>query len=299
MKKGFFQQMYKSSRTLRVALCQYNVQFKNVQHNRNRVEELLKNTQPNGFDVLVFPEMSLTGYMFEDKQDVFPFCEEQGKGEYFDFCLNLAKSFNCAVCCGYPEKEALVQSNTLNTLENYSLYNSMYFISPDGSFVNYRKHFLYETDMRWCSEGEGFKAIHFSLDSKTIVDQSSESTVKLGLGICMDINNGTDYTTKYSAKEFANFHKTNGSEVVLFIANWLASEEPKKCITTQSYWVERLSPMISHSCPYFVACNRVGTEKDILFAGGSCVIGLDKQQPFILESFACDDEGIKVIHLDL
>nr|CAG4711088.1 unnamed protein product [Naegleria fowleri] len=343
-----------STRSLRVAFCQFNVQLKQVKQNQQKVTEMLRQyiskkmnklnmdhshhddqsvfqssslvSSSSLFDILIFPEMSFTGYLFENRKDVFPYCEEKGKGCCYEFCLELARNYQCAVVCGYPEKERIVNdltsgdSSSSDCMDDdaignhYKLFNSMYVISPDGSFVNYRKHFLYCEDLKWASEGEGFKTIDFSLSDKKVKErlknnelhnQNSRSdrdqqNVRIGLGICMDINNGTNFSTNFTNKEFGTFHKEQGTEVLLFIANWLASsEEPENCLSTQNYWLNRISPMLSESMPipYFVCCNRTGKEKETLFAGSSCVIGLSKKSPFLLKSASHDQECIKEVEL--
>ncbi|KAG2377435.1 hypothetical protein C9374_009346 [Naegleria lovaniensis] len=323
-----------SSRCLRVAFCQYNIQLKQVKQNQQKVTEMLgryisKKMNKNDsvdpiispsskcFDILIFPEMSFTGYLFENRKDVFPYCEEKGKGSCYEFCWDLARKYHCAVVCGYPEKEPIVNDHG-SSLDHhdladdesignhYKLFNSMYIVSPDGSFVNYRKHFLYCEDLKWANEGEGFKTFDFSLTEKKVqVVNNTElnSTfqhVRIGLGICMDINNGTNFSSDFKNKELGTFHKEQGTEVLLFIANWLASsEEPENCLSLQTYWLNRLSPMLSETMPvpYFVCCNRIGKEKETLFAGASCVIAMSKESPFLLKSAAHDNECIKMVEL--
>ena len=46
---------------------------------------------------------------------------------------------------------------------------------------NYRKHFLYEADETWADEGPFFDTFLLKLPR-------SENTIKVGHGICMDIN---------------------------------------------------------------------------------------------------------------
>ena len=58
-------------------------------------------------------------------------------------------------------------------------YNSCFIIKPDGT--SYRKHFLYYDDERWSLEGDKFGYME-------IVTKKGLK-LKLGIGICMDINN--------------------------------------------------------------------------------------------------------------
>ncbi|EFC43555.1 predicted protein [Naegleria gruberi] len=242
--------------------------------------------------------MALSGYMFDNYDDVFPYCEEQGKGSCYEFCKNLSEMYDCAVVCGYPEKE-----QNQGSAIPFKLFNSIYIVSADGSFVNYRKHFLYEQDMKWAQEGEEFKSFILRINDKKILEddpvddeENCNNYIRVGAGICMDINNGTDFSTDYYAKEFANFHKDKESELILFAANWLANrDDPSDCLSTQSYWVERMAPIMkSQPITYFAACNRTGIEKDTQFAGASCVLMLNKKRPVILQDASHDEECVKV-----
>jgi protein N-terminal amidase len=59
---------------------------------------------------------------------------------------------------------------------------SAYVVDSDGKLVaNARKHFLYETDYKWAEEGESFKAVD-------VIIKKDQSSIKVGLGICMDLN---------------------------------------------------------------------------------------------------------------
>ena len=80
------------------------------------------------------------------------------------------------------------------------MYNSQLVVNPEGEFVkSYKKAFLYETDKPWCGEGPGFDTMMLKLPR-------SGNEIKVGHGICMDIN-PYEFTAPYEDFEFANFHK--------------------------------------------------------------------------------------------
>ena len=83
-----------------------------------------------------------------------------------------------------------------NKKDDKEHFNSMYIIDPNGKLVlNYSKHFLYETDKKFCRAGKGFQSI--TIKTKTNVN------LKIGIGICMDIN-PKDFID-YKLYELANF----------------------------------------------------------------------------------------------
>lgn len=116
--------------------------------------------------------MTLTGYVFNSKKEIFDYCEEavtivnnekQYKQDFnsnmsLSFGSLLAKRHNCNVLIGYPEKFEKIKLNKIdnrndyiennNNNENkYDLYNSIALFSKEGVLINnFRKHFLYQTD---------------------------------------------------------------------------------------------------------------------------------------------------------
>lgn len=75
---------------------------------------------------------------------------------------------------------------------------SMYVIDRKGNLIeNYRKHFLYTPDYKFCRDGECFKTVS--------IKNTLNQPIKIGLGICMDIN-PKDFID-YSKYELADFFK--------------------------------------------------------------------------------------------
>ena len=81
----------------------------------------------------------------------------------------------------------------------------MYVINDQGQLVlNYSKHFLYETDKLFCRPGPGFKTVE--------VTTRQGRVLKVGVGICMDIN---PYEfLDYSLFELATFFKEKDVDFV-------------------------------------------------------------------------------------
>lgn len=135
---------------------------------------------PDSVDLLVLPEMALTGYMFPTPEAVSPFLEPAGKGPTSQLAVELASRLSCYVVAGYPEAlppdeaEAAAAGDTegLAGLQGIG-YNSAVVAGPSGVIGNYRKTFLFETDKVWCRPGSGFGV--FDL----------EGVGRVALGICM------------------------------------------------------------------------------------------------------------------
>ena len=139
---------------------------------------------------------------------------------------------------------------------------------------SYKKHFLYETDKTWSAEGPGFETMDLKLPR-------SDKTIKIGHGICMDIN-PWEFKSEFEKFEFANFHKENDVQLIVFSSAWLDPNsypsDHKATSETINYWANRLLPIISNKdgrkpC-YFLCANRVGNELGENYMGSSCILKL-------------------------
>ena len=108
--------------------------------------------QPNSLDLLCFPEMAFTGYVFENASAIAPYLERPRTGPTSIFCSNLAKKLKCYVVAGFPEKLSPTEDRMINQVGA----NSAVLYGPDGEWVGgYRKSHLYETDLTWAKPGVG------------------------------------------------------------------------------------------------------------------------------------------------
>lgn len=296
---------------IRVAAVQLNSLIGNVEENASRALKMLEKTfsptQPKP-DLIVLPEMALTGYNFKSPQHVSPFLEKVGAGRSYEFGKSLAQKWNCLTLIGYPEKL------------DEKIYNSAVLIDPTGKVVyNYRKTHLYETDKVWgCSESpDGFKS--FDVDIKG-------QKVKSIIGICMDLN-PYEFTAPFEAYEFSKVAANDKCQLVLIPTAWMdsawreewtredilsfksvydASGNPEEIDVTPDdardgriyyptptaqnaseyhlemtdsrtarYWIMRLNPLFSK--PHrglnqnVVVCNRSGMEDRLMYAGTSSI----------------------------
>jgi protein N-terminal amidase len=76
---------------LNVICVQINPITKKIDENIQKAQKLLDEYDKNdNIDIIVFPEMAFTGYIFKDKNDIESCLEEKGNGRTFDFCRKLA-----------------------------------------------------------------------------------------------------------------------------------------------------------------------------------------------------------------
>jgi len=249
-----------SPKIIKALLIQYYPKFKDIESNISTLTNFLsKYTKEDNIDLIIFPEMALTGYIFDDLNDIKPYLSFYNKGIQYDFASNLAKKLECYVFLGYPEKT-----------EDNKYYNSCMIIEPNGnSLPSYRKHFLYKDDKTWCIEGDNFGYLE--------IQTKKGIKLKLGIGICMDIN-PYEFKAPWEAFEFGNFCKEKDVDIIVFPTNWNDEEGAKntyiEIMHMMNYWLQRLEPMLKKSKKnkYFLAADRIGKEKTSIFIGCSCAL---------------------------
>ena len=254
--------MEENQKKLVKVLCvQFEPKFKDIKENISHLKQMLQNySEKDEIDIIVFPEMSLSGYIFDNLGDIKPYTSLYNQGEQYEFISNLSKRLKCYSYLGYAE-----------VTQDGKYYNSCFIITPEGeSLPSYRKHFLYDDDERWSLEGKDFG--YMEITTKKGIN------LKLGIGICMDIN-PYKFKSPFGKMEFANHCLNKNVDLIVFPTNWIdnepnnISESHKKEIW--SYWMERMRPyknLKNNKNVYMLFANRIGKEKKTTFRGCSCIM---------------------------
>jgi protein N-terminal amidase len=226
---------------IRVAAVQLNSILGNVEENASKALRLLEQTfsgtnsnlKP---DLIVLPELALTGYNFKSSQHISPYLEYVGKGPSYEFAKKLSSKWNCHTLLGYPEK---CDTPTLS-----QIFNSAMLVSPTGDIVhNYRKTHLFETDKTWgCSESpDGFQAFNLEFNGEE---------VRTTIGICMDLN-PYEFKAPFDKYEFASFATREKCQLILVPTAWMDSNWDEHWTTEQvkafHEVYERRGPIIEHN----------------------------------------------------
>ncbi|KAG0680478.1 Carbon-nitrogen hydrolase [Pichia californica] len=208
---------------LRVAAVQLNSVLGNVEENMNKVIKMLEQAFPKTVtfkpDLIVLPELALTGYNFKSPNHINPFLEIKGTGKSFEFGKLISQHWDCMTLLGYPEKfietENIKDSNNNNN-NNFKIYNSAILIDSKGKIIhNYRKSHLFETDKIWgCSESpDGFTAFNLPFQGNEI---------RTTIGICMDLN-PYEFKAPFENFEFGNFAHKEKCKLILVPTAWMNS----------------------------------------------------------------------------
>lgn len=166
---------------MKVSLLQYNPSWENKQANREKIDRMLKKV--DSADLLIFPEMTLTGFTMKSQK----FAEEL-KGESFNYFAGLADQFQCDVLAG------MIEQNSGN------FFNTLIHIDKDGNLKAYYRKihpFTYSDEDKNYNAG----------DKPAVTDINGW---KAALSICYDLRFPELY--RIYAKERVH--------LLIVIANW-------------------------------------------------------------------------------
>ncbi|HKI78619.1 MAG TPA: nitrilase-related carbon-nitrogen hydrolase [Ignavibacteriaceae bacterium] len=165
-----------------LGLVQYDPDWEDKERNKQKLDWLLENNFKES-EVLIFPEMTLTGFTMNSSEFGEPL-----EGKSFVFFQTLAQKYKCDIIAGIIESEKNKHFNTLIHLD------------AKGKLVNkYRKihPFSYSTEDKNYTRGE-----------KTVITKIREFNA--GLSICYDLR---------FPELFRNYGKER-AELIINIANW-------------------------------------------------------------------------------
>ncbi|MGC8718930.1 MAG: nitrilase-related carbon-nitrogen hydrolase [Thermodesulforhabdaceae bacterium] len=125
---------------LRIGLLHIAVAHKQPEKNRAVLFDLLKNAATQGAQLVVTPELSLSGYSFRSRNDILPYVESENSATVRALS-EAARNYSIYVCSGMAEKDE----------RTGIVYNSVFVIDPEGKIVcRYRK---INAESRWACAG--------------------------------------------------------------------------------------------------------------------------------------------------
>ena len=144
---------------MKVGYYQFNPVFGDVDRNLRTVLTTLESIK---CDLLVLPELAMTGYQFTDRDEVLRLAEQASDGPTILELSRFARSRGLHVVVGFPERQGS------------QVYNSAALIGPDGLIGVYRKTHLFFEETLFFSPGDtGFQVWDIG-------------QAKIGILICFD-----------------------------------------------------------------------------------------------------------------
>lgn len=186
---------------MRVAAVQFKGDRSDLANRRDALARWISGIGP-GVELVVCPELAVTGYVFADREEASKFAEAP-LGPTFQALAPIAKTSGTWIVCGFIE------------VDGDDLFNSAMVISPTGALEHvYRKSLLYELDERWATPGQRDYRV-FSTAHGTF-----------SVAICMDLND----------PECIAWLKDAAPDVLAFPTNWV-----EEGADVWAYWAWRLA----------------------------------------------------------
>ena len=167
---------------MKIGLIQHNPTWENKGANKKKITSLLDESSGD-VDLLIFPEMTLTGFSMRSES----FAEEID-GESFKYFASLAEKFNCNIIAGIIQKKS----------GNY--FNTSIHIEKNGKLKN---HYHKIHPFAFSDEDK-----HFSAGDKPVI--TGIDNWKTGLSICYDLR----------FPELYRFYAKEKVDLIVVIANW-------------------------------------------------------------------------------
>ena len=223
---------------MKIALAQISPILQDMKKNVNRHLKLMEKAKKEKADLIVFPELSLTGYTLKDL--VPETAVNPNKNDSFDTFKLISKEISLVL--GFVEEK-----------EKGSFYNSAAFISGGEILHIHRKIFLPTYGMfdeaKFFSQGKDISAFPTPFG-------------KTGLLICYDfLHYGANYVLF-----------SQGADIIIALSAAPGRGINEKNAFASSHMWELMGETISRfSSSFVIYCNRVGFEDGKSFAGGSFI----------------------------
>ncbi len=230
--------MQKQKRIIKIAVGQLSPALGNLKTNIEKHIAITQKAVKNGADIIIFPELSLSGYALKDATYDMAITAEDGRIKAL-----LELSHQIAIVLGCVEMG-----------ERYELYNSLFYLEDGQVIGRHRKVYLptygvFEED-RYFSGGNRFQALSTNLAS-------------FGLLICEDVWHATS----------GLLLALDGAAILIVSANGLTRgvKDADKPENIQA-WEMLIRSLAITTTSYIVFANRSGVEDGLIFWGGSEIV---------------------------
>jgi predicted amidohydrolase len=220
--------------SFKIALAQISCKRGDRAANLKKIEKTATDAKKQGADLVIFPELSVTGYTVRDQ--LYELAETI-PGSSTNTITNVAQKARIHIISGMPELSDKTQA---------TIYNTAVLVGPHGLIGKYRKmylptHSVFEEKRYFRS---GYEATAFDTDIG-----------KIGLIICYDI----------FFPEVSRLTRLKGAQLIVCIS---ASPAVRR-----SFFETLIAARAIENTAFLAYVNMVGIEDGLQFWGGSRLIG--------------------------
>ena len=219
---------------IKVALAQISCKRGDKAENIKKIESRVTRAKRQGAELVIFPELSLTGYTMRDQ--IYELAETI-PGHSTTFLEKLARKTGTYIVFGMPELSEKTQA---------TVYNTAVLVGPDGFIGKYRKMYL---------------PTHSVFEEKRYFRPGYQTAVfetelgKIGLIICYDI----------FFPEVSRLTRLKGAQLIVCI-----SASPA---TRRTFFETLTAARAIENTAFLAYVNLVGIEDGLQFWGGSRLVG--------------------------
>lgn len=244
---------------MKIAAVQIDIALAEPERNLSRMVEALGETSRQGARLTIFPECALTGYCFESLAEAKPFAEHV-PGPSCERIAEACRKLDTYAVYGLLEADG------------ERLFNAAVLVGPTGVLGSYRKiHLPYLGIDRFTKPGDR----PFGVQR---VPTGGGDELRLGMNICYD----------GAFPEAARVMALDGADLIVLPTNW-----PPGAQCTAEFVINARA-MENHI--YYLAVNRVGTERGFHFIGRSKICG---PSGAVLAEAQHDNETVLYAEIDL
>lgn len=271
---------------IKLSIVQFEPKYKDLEFNLNRIKQIIlggdelnsKEFAKNfNSDIIIFPEMSLSGYFFDDREELKKYAVEKSflESEF----QTLATRLNKVIIFGFAEIEyyKVNHSEDNHSENNYKLYNSSITISPNPieTYVYRKSHLFYKENIVF--------------DKSYIQNSKDEQTaLKLNYIQHLDLKIGNLICYDWRFPEISRKYALLGADLLVCPANLVTK-----------LWKTSLPARALDNRVFFAVANRIGSEaindENLYFTGCS---GFYDTEGNLLGQLSETEENILNIEFD-
>jgi len=263
--------------TVNASLVQFDAQVLKPQLNLERMRSLAAVQAAAGAQLIVFPELSNTGYV-EPLEPGAPFSEESGGAD--DYALRLYQAAEpeggpfTDMLCGVAREHGvhIVAGLALrHPVLSGAMYNASMLVGPQGVALVYHKIH------RWHLE-----KLYFIPGDTIPVQQTPFG--RIGMQVCYDIR----------FPELTRALMLQGADIVTNV--WASFTREDKPLEDEQIFTHRAYTRAIENGVFFLSCNRAGRQGHCRFMGRSLIVAPDGK---VLAESRSDQEEVVQAELDL
>ncbi len=242
-----------------VSVVNFDPTYGDKELNRKKMTSIIEKAYAKKTNIIVFPEMALTGYTTGDDNMPVTLAESK-EGESAKYFSELAAKYNMYIVYGAPE---IIENDSTHA------YDSAFVVTPDGYVDSYQKQVV-EDELGWCIAGSHpvtfstpYGKVGLSLGDDTY-DLITQNRMYSADGCFMLANPSATESKKFTTDYSYEGMVQNAYSDSYTYFNWIDYSK------NRTYNASYLSGL------YIASANLIGDEgknDDLSFAGGANITG--------------------------